>query len=362
MTETALFTLRVVRHSANDTDYRLVMLHAEEGQFVTEGATVAALEGSKATFEITAPVAGHIHFTAAPGDQLAVGASLAQISASADRPVLSPEPSLSPGASCRFSAKARDLAARHNLREEDFAGLELVTEADVRKRLSPSVPAAPLRSGQGLKRVALIGGGRGADLVIDILMASGRQIPVCVYDDHKSLFDSPLLPLPVRGPADPQQIARDFQNGAFDAAIITIGSNIALRSRLFEALTERGVPLTNAVHPLANLAGGASLGQGNVICAFTNIGVCTQIGANNVLSTYCNIDHHSVMGSHCTFGPGVMLSGSVTIGSRVRFGTGIFVEPNLSIGDDAVINSGAIIFGDIPAGGLVKTRAAPTKR
>jgi acetyltransferase-like isoleucine patch superfamily enzyme len=44
------------------------------------------------------------------------------------------------------------------------------------------------------------------------------------------------------------------------------------------------------------------------------------------------------------------------VGDGTRFGTGVFIEPKLNIGANAVIGSGCILRGHVPANSVVRTR------
>jgi acetyltransferase-like isoleucine patch superfamily enzyme len=173
-------------------------------------------------------------------------------------------------------------------------------------------------------------------------------------DDDTSKWGGDSAGIPIVGGTD--RISKLFEDRAFDAAIISIGTSVAARSRFREACEELRIPLANAIHPTASIATQVEIGQGNVICAFCHFGVGAIVGDNNFFSAYNSFDHHCVLGSDISTGPGCMASGRVRIGNRVRMGTGIFIEPNLEIGDGVRIASGVAIIQSISANHVVKVK------
>jgi len=151
-----------------------------------------------------------------------------------------------------------------------------------------------------------------------------------------------------------------FGKGAFDAAVIAIGTSVAARARLREALIANGIPLINAIDPTARIASGVTFGTGNVVCAFCHFGVGTVVGDSNFLSAYNSYDHHNRLGSDISTGPACTTSGVVEVGDRVRLGTGIHIEPHVSLGDDVQVASGSVIVASVPAGHTVKRRVVTT--
>ena len=193
--------------------------------------------------------------------------------------------------------------------------------------------------------------------VIDILQAAGSGTAVAVADDDVSRWAGEVMGVPVVGGFE--RLVTLFGKGAFDAAIIAIGTDFG-PGRLREALAANGIPLANAIDPTARITAGVTFGTGNIICAFCHFGVGTVVGDNNFLSAYNSYDHHNRLGSDIATGPACTTSGLVVLGDRIRLGTGIHLEPHVELGDDVQVASGSVIVTSVPKGHAVKRRTVTT--
>src|SRR5512132_2892279 len=70
--------------NANEPEARLVALHVKDGQRVEKDALLFTIETTKAAADVEAPAAGFVRIVVREGDTLAVGDTLAFITASAD--------------------------------------------------------------------------------------------------------------------------------------------------------------------------------------------------------------------------------------------------------------------------------------
>ncbi len=78
-------------------------------------------------------------------------------------------------------------------------------------------------------RIAIIGGGGHAKVVVDAILAAGRDEISAILDDNPALWGKTLLGCPILGPID------SWRDYSFDACVIGIGDN-ANRKRQFEKL------------------------------------------------------------------------------------------------------------------------------
>jgi UDP-3-O-[3-hydroxymyristoyl] glucosamine N-acyltransferase len=198
--------------------------------------------------------------------------------------------------------------------------------------------------------------------VLDVLAKTPGQQAVAILDDNPDLRGQKLNGVPVTGGIDVDWIVDLYEQGEFDAAVISISTIIKLRAEIFEKLKARGIPFANIIHPSVVKGINVKMGEGNVIMAFTHLGACASLGDNNFISAYCSIEHHNEMGSHCSFGPGVITSSRVIFGDQVRCGTGIFIEPKLKIGARSVISSGCIIGRNVPEDTILKSKSNYVER
>lgn len=373
------FIVILPQYSVNDEFATLIEWYKDDGEFVKQNEGICSAETTKALFDVEAENDGYLVRLVNPGEEIEVGAPLAVLSSDPDDSPSSVKEWIEETEVTKPSAeqvgieatkKAQILADRFGLDiAEIHAGQDKLTAEDILKyydNLESPKPGKKSRMVELVEddspngestRLLIIGGGKGADQVLDALTETGSQKAVAILDDNPELKGKTIAGIPVLGAIEVDFALDLFKEGTFNAAVISISTNIPFRDKVFKEWSEKGIPFANVIHPTAYIGMNARIGPGNVILAFCHIGACTQIGSNNFISAYSSIEHHSVLGNNSSFGPGVIFSSGVNVGDNVRFGTGIFVEPFVKIGSDSVIASGSTLTGDIPADTVVKSRS-----
>ena len=137
--------IKVPVENVNDVTARLLHWRTESGATVKEGDLLAEMETTKAVFEVHAPAAGVLQYAWPRDAEVPVGETLCRIfpdGLPTAPEIAAPTPSAqTTGTATVFSKKARELLAGSALTENDFAGMAMVTEADVRAKLG-TAPAA----------------------------------------------------------------------------------------------------------------------------------------------------------------------------------------------------------------------------
>jgi acetyltransferase-like isoleucine patch superfamily enzyme len=158
--------------NVNDETVKLTAWLVQDGEDVREGQNLAELETSKALVELAAPASGRIHIRIAAGNEPAVGTVVAYIGADAPAttPVqraastlgsplpmsLSPVPGILPSGT-RFSKKALELLARHNLSAELFRDFTMVREQDILALVNRAAAASAEQLHHAMKGISLDG-------------------------------------------------------------------------------------------------------------------------------------------------------------------------------------------------------------
>lgn len=188
------------------------------------------------------------------------------------------------------------------------------------------------------RRVAVIGAGGHAKIVISTLRAAQIEVEV-VYDDNRDLWGTNILGVSVTGP-----IERAAENPD-RPAIIAIGA-VAARRRIAQQLQVRWV---TAIHPSSWVDPTAELGPGTIVCAGAVIQTDVRIGSHCVVNTSASVDHDCCVQDYSNLGPGSRLSGNVHIEPNSDVGAGCTVIPGVSIGSGAVVGAGAVVIRDVPS-------------
>lgn len=113
----------------------------------------------------------------------------------------------------------------------------------------------------------------------------------------------------------------------------------------FELLKKKGFHFANLISPLASVKC-SSIGEGNWIKDFSEIGYNSQIGDNNTFTSRSSFGHYSIMGSHNVLS-GATIAGNVTVGDQNYFGVGAIVFNKLKIGNKNLIGGGSVIKSNI---------------
>lgn len=375
-----IFPVKMPKVSPNDDNGTIVEWLHTTSEEVNKGEILCIVETTKSIFEIESPSSGYFFPLRSVGEAVDVGITIgaitdAQVTQDEVIRLLEKEEQNQEDAAqnkatgeSTLTLKAQLLAKRLGIDPSELAQSgEKITEEDVKKYAESKntslhsdhleIDTVRDRYPEGkIQRILIIGGGDGAVQLLDVLAKTPEQQAVAILDDNPELRGKKVNGVPVTGGIDMDRIVALYEQGEFDAAVISISTIIKLRAEIFEKLKARGIPFANIIHPSVIKGINVKMGEGNVIMAFTHLGACASLGNNNFISAYCSIEHHNEMGNHCSFGPGVITSSRVIFGDQVRCGTGIFIEPKISIGAKSVIGSGCIIWQNVPDGAVLKSK------
>ena len=188
-------------------------------------------------------------------------------------------------------------------------------------------------------RVAVVGGGGHAKVVIGTLQASGYEIEG-IYDDSPHLQDTEILRVPVKGPVSLLKTRPGIRG------IIAIGDN-HVRAALAASLPCEWITL---IHPKAYVHESVVLGAGTIVMVGAVLQPGSHIGGHVIVNTGATVDHDCTVGDFTHIGPGCHLAGHVTIGQNVFCGVGSAVIPHITLGDCSTLGAASVAVGDIPTG------------
>jgi sugar O-acyltransferase (sialic acid O-acetyltransferase NeuD family) len=100
--------------------------------------------------------------------------------------------------------------------------------------------------------------------------------------------------------------------------------------------------------PTTRILSDSKIGDGSIICDFTEVTSNAQIGKSFQCNIYSYVAHDCVIGDYVTFAPRVSCNGNIKIGDFAYIGTGaIFVQGKkgnpLIIGEGAMIGMGSVV-------------------
>lgn len=136
-------------------------------------------------------------------------------------------------------------------------------------------------------------------------------------------------------------------------AVAVGGPRGADRRELRDYLASLGMNVPTLVHPSANVASDASVGDGSQILIGATVATFVEIGVAVIVNSSASVDHDCRIGDGVHIGPGAVLAGEVTVERDAFVGAGATILPRLTIGSGAIVGAGSVVTRDIPAGATV---------
>lgn len=192
-----------------------------------------------------------------------------------------------------------------------------------------------------IERLAIIGTGGHAKVVVDALLALGWKTSAIDFmtEDARA----------VGGEFFGQVIRRLPPETRIDRPVhVAIGSNAA-RSRIATALRANGTVLFTIIHPRAIVSASGRVGDGSFVAAGAIIGPGAVVGQGCVANHGSVIDHDCLVEDFVHVAPNSTLGGGVIAHANVLIGAGANILPRLTIGPNAIVGAGAVVHRNIPA-------------
>lgn len=190
------------------------------------------------------------------------------------------------------------------------------------------------------RRVAVIGAGGHAKVVIAALRASGFDADV--YDDDDSKAGTDVINHRVRH-------ASTLPPGS--VAVLAVGDNAARRrlAARFDCIVGEWVAVA---HPRASVDATAGLGAGSVVLAGAVVGPDAWVGRHAIVNTRASVDHDCRLGDFASVAPGAVLCGGVILGDGVQAGAGCVVRDHVSVAAGAVLGMGSVVTDAVEVAGV----------
>jgi sugar O-acyltransferase (sialic acid O-acetyltransferase NeuD family) len=185
------------------------------------------------------------------------------------------------------------------------------------------------------KRIAIIGAGGQAKVVVATAQALGRKIEG-LYDDKAENAGKTILGEKVRGTISDLSQHEDLKELE---VVVAIGSNTA-RKKVVDA---HGFSFATLIHPDAVIHETAKVREGSVIFAGAVLQPDVLIGAHCIINTGATVDHDCYFGDFVHIAPGVHLAGDVTLEEGVFLGIGTVVIPGRRIGAWTTVGAGGAV-------------------
>jgi sugar O-acyltransferase (sialic acid O-acetyltransferase NeuD family) len=363
--------------NANEPEARLVAVHVKDGQPVQKGDLLFTIETTKAASDVESPASGFFRMVAAENETLAVGATLAFITKTADEPLeqipvqaaalqsapasapdktAETSPRQTPPADLRITKPALALAESLGLELSTLPKDRLVTESYLRQLAGAVAPAqdiAPRAVHAAHSGLVIYGAGGHAKAVMEMARAIGAFRIAGIVDDNPSLTGTSVLGIPVLGT---RQILPELAQKGLLLAANGVGGiiNIEIRIKIFELLAGSGFAFPILCHPRATVEQSAEIYDGVQVFANAYVGSSAILHEKCMINTGAIVSHDCEIGAYTHIAPGAMLAGHVHVGEQALVGMGVTTAIGVRIGAAARVGNGAILLADVPAKGIVQ--------
>lgn len=189
--------------------------------------------------------------------------------------------------------------------------------------------------------IVLCGAGGHGKVIADMVEKQGLFTIAGFIDDHAK---GKVFGIPVLGGKD---IISSLKKRGISAAVVSMG-NADTREEWCNELSKAGLDLPVIIHPSAQIARGAELGDGTVVMPCAVVGPDVKAAEGCIINTSASVDHDCVLGKFTHIAPGAHLAGTVTVGDRSFVGVGTVVREGKNIGSRATIGAGSVVVADIP--------------
>lgn len=195
-----------------------------------------------------------------------------------------------------------------------------------------------------MKKVIIIGAGAHAAELEEYIIENNKikcEIDIVGYlDDFRENYDRSRLSFPLLGEILTDNLPNDIE------LILSI-NNIKLRTRIITFYKEKHKVFCNFIHYTARVFRTVELGEGNVICPYTQIGPNVIVGNFNTFNNKSSVGHDSFIGDNNVFCPNIGLSGNTKIGNNNFFSLNVATIPSVSVGNNNIIAPNMVIEKDI---------------
>lgn len=134
----------------------------------------------------------------------------------------------------------------------------------------------------------------------------------------------------------------------------------AYKEMIWKRVKQAGYSLATIVHPDAEVASSATLGEGVVVRKGALVSSDSVVGNNVIIQSYVIVGHDVAVGDNCQISSFTDIAGHCKVGNRVFIGLSSCIKEETMIGDDAIISMGAVVMKNVDEADIVMGNPART--
>ena len=145
---------------------------------------------------------------------------------------------------------------------------------------------------------------------------------------------------------------RDHRPAPEERFLCAVGTPEGKR-RVFELLAGNGGKFVTFVHPTALIGRAVELGEGTIICPFTQLSCDIRLGRMVTFGTFSNTAHDTAIGDFAQISGSCEINGRAVIGEAAFLGSHATILPGARVGAGAFVGAGSVVLRRVSAGAKV---------
>jgi sugar O-acyltransferase (sialic acid O-acetyltransferase NeuD family) len=150
-------------------------------------------------------------------------------------------------------------------------------------------------------------------------------------------YDVPILAAP-----------EDYQPADSDVFLCAIGDP-AMKRRYAMRMEAKGGRFTRLIHPTALIGWNVEIGDGAIICPYTQLSCDLRLGRHVMLGTHSSAAHDTRVGDYSQISGACQINGHATIGEGVFLGSSATLLPKSRVEDWAYVGAGSVVLRRVKA-------------
>ena len=122
----------------------------------------------------------------------------------------------------------------------------------------------------------------------------------------------------------------------------------AVKRRYCSILEAKGARFVTLVHPTALVGPDVCIGEGSILCPFTQLSCDIQLGKHVTLGTFSGAGHDSRIGDWCPISGHCGINGNAILEEGVFLGSHACILPRTRVGAWAYIGAGSVVLRRVP--------------
>ena len=135
----------------------------------------------------------------------------------------------------------------------------------------------------------------------------------------------------------------DYEPAADDVFLCAIGDPAAKR-RYAMQMQAKGARFTRLIHPTALIGRNVEIGEGAIICPYTQLSCDLALGRHVMLGTNSSAAHDTRTGDYTQISGACQINGHATIGEGVFLGSSVTLLPKSRVEDWAYVGAGSVVL------------------